>query len=188
MGQPVPLRIIDDGDGRLDEGDRIEWVGKQLHGPQSWFDNYSVHNVYLLSASPGAHARMTDRQPNASTGSTADLRRTLHLEQENLMIRLDQRQQKPGEEPDVWQWVKLTHADPAPFSTQFDLPDLAAGGGEATHTAQFPRHFQYRRFRDSSSTNVPADHVVDILLNGKLVKRANWSGRDEFNADRQGSV
>src|SRR6476646_1179657 len=109
-GKEVPFRIVGATGDRFGPGARIEWVGRQLHGPESWFDPFSVDNVYLLGASPGMHARMTEA--DAGTGAHAPLERRLHLEQENLMIRLDQEQQKPGEEADVWQWAKLTHLDP----------------------------------------------------------------------------
>src|SRR5690606_4079322 len=111
-GEDVPLRVVAAGE-RFADGDRIEWLGQRLHGPMSWFDAYSVENVYVLGAAPGPHARMRDEAPSGE--GRAALQRSLHLEQENLMIRLDQRQQEPGEEPDVWQWAKLTHVDPEPF-------------------------------------------------------------------------
>src|SRR5262249_34310917 len=126
QGKEVPIRIVGDHSGRFGPGARIEWLGRQLHGPESWFDPYSIENVYLLGAAPGTHPRMTEADHAA--GTPAPLERRLHLEQENLMIRLDQQQQKPGEESDVWQWAKLTHIDPAPFSASIDLPDLASRG------------------------------------------------------------
>jgi hypothetical protein len=109
-GRDVPIRI-DGADGRFGPGARVVWVGRQLHGPESWFDPFSVNNVYLLGAAPGSHARLADAVPDGAA-PRAPLERTLHLEQENLMIRLDQQQQKPNEESDVWQWAKLTHVDP----------------------------------------------------------------------------
>jgi hypothetical protein len=176
-GKEVPIRINDGGDGQFSDGDWIEWVGKPLHGPMSWFNAYSVNNVYLLSANSGSHLRLRDQPPAA--GASASLKRVLHLEQENMMIRLDQNQQKPGEEPDVWQWSKLTQADPAPFSTTFDLPDLANRGTNVTVRINL---------RGISTINVPAsdkprsieDHVVELTINGREIKRLSWSGRDEF--------
>src|SRR5690606_31698821 len=47
-GEEVPVRVIDGGDGRFDAGDRIEWIGLHLKGPESWNDPYSVNNVYVL--------------------------------------------------------------------------------------------------------------------------------------------
>src|SRR3954463_8276171 len=73
-GKEVPIRIIGDAAGRFAPGARIEWVGRQLHGPESWFDAFSVDNVYLLGASPDAHARMADADA-AAAGPRAPLER-----------------------------------------------------------------------------------------------------------------
>ena len=61
-GREVPIRVVGDSAGRFGPGARIEWVGRQLHGPESWYDPFSVDNVYLLGAAPGRHARMTDAE------------------------------------------------------------------------------------------------------------------------------
>jgi len=177
QGKPVPLRVVDNGNGRFDEGDRIEWIGERLHGPTSWFDSFSINNAYLLSASAGTHARLTDR---ASSGTrAASLQRTLHFEQENLMIRLDQNQQKPGEEPDVWHWAKLTHADPQPFTTEFDLADLAARGADASLRINVRGISTiYVMVQDKSAK--PRDHSLEVRVNGRLLKQLTWDGRDEL--------
>ncbi|MEZ5461097.1 C25 family cysteine peptidase [Dokdonella sp.] len=176
-GKEVALRVVDE-DGKFGPGDRVEWLGQQLHGPASWFNNYSINNVYVLSAADGSHMRMHDLE--AAGAGAAPLERTLHMEQENLLIRLDPSQHKPGEEPDVWQWVKLTHADPEPFSTRFDLPDLAS-----TRTADVRLRLN---FRGISKVAVPYklrgtpvdDHVLDVRVNGALLEQLRWNGRDEF--------
>lgn len=173
-GQPVPVRVVDGGDGRFDAGDRIEWVGQQLHGPQSWFNSFSVNNVYQLRVGDGTHARM--REIDVSETGTAQLERKLHFEQENLMMRLDQEQQKPGEEPDVWQWAKLTHADPAPFEVGFDLPDLARTNGKVDITLNM-RGLSRAPIQPSFEKIV--DHVVDVSLNGATPIRLSWNGRNE---------
>ncbi|MGA8278438.1 MAG: C25 family cysteine peptidase [Rhodanobacteraceae bacterium] len=180
-GKEVPIRIVGASDGRFAPGARIEWIGHRLHGPESWYDAYSTNNVYMLGAGAGPHARISDLQAPATTPkSTATLRRDLHLEQENLMIRLDQFQQKPGEEPDVWQWAKLTQVDPKPFSTTFDLPDLAARGPAVKLTLDF------RGLSDlgaSAKHAKPLDHTIEIRLNGKPLPKLAWDGRDEIRRD-----
>lgn len=173
-GKEVPVRVVAKGP-RFAEGDRIEWLGRQLHGPESWFDPYSVHNVYLLGAAPGAHARL--REDAAPANGNAPAKRQLHLEQDNLMIRLDQEQQKPGEEPDVWMWSKLTQVDPQPFEMSFDLPDLDLRGSEAVLRLNF------RGLSDITGTprkqTKPDDHVVYVVLNGRTLDPLRWNGRDE---------
>ncbi|MET0225669.1 MAG: C25 family cysteine peptidase, partial [Dokdonella sp.] len=174
-GNEVPLRVVAGGEHFAD-GDHIEWIGQPLHGPESWYDTYSVNNVYLLGAKPGTHARMRDA--DATAGGRAALERSLHIEQENLMIRLDQTQQKPGEESDIWQWAKLTQVDPKPFETNFDLPDLDA------HATTLSLTLNLRGLSDlppapKNKGAKPDDHVVEVLLNGHAVSTLHWNGRDE---------
>jgi hypothetical protein len=178
-GKDVPIRVVAAGT-RFADGDRIEWIGQALHGPESWYDPFSVNNVYLLGAAPGPHARMRDAAAEASTGR-AQLERQLHLEQENLMIRLDQTQQKPGEESDVWQWAKLTQVDPQPFETTFDLPDLDARGGVKL-TLNF-RGLSDLWAPNRSKTGKPDDHQVEISVNGRVLASPSWNGRDEVRRD-----
>ena len=176
-GKPVPIRVVDGGDGRFGDGDRIEFVGQPLHGPASWYDAYSVDNVYQLRVADGAHARMREDAPDPDARSVARLDRTLHFEQENLVIRLDQNLQKPGDEPDLWQWAKLTHADPAPFAMPFDLPDLAPGSGTVDVTLNL-RGLSIAPMRHDGPRI--DDHVAELSLNGERPIRFAWSGRDEF--------
>jgi hypothetical protein len=167
----VPIRVIDDGRGGFS---RIEWLGQRLHGPQSWFDQYSNNNVYLLGATPGAHARL--REIAAPSGGTpATLQRRMHFEHEELMIRLGNREMKPGEEPDVWQWAKLTPIDPQPFASDFDLADLRAAG-----TAQLTLDFRGESSIAGAAAPKPSDHRVEVYVNDKLVQTLDWDGRDEF--------
>lgn len=179
-GREVPIRIAGGTDGSFGEGSRIEWIGRQLHGPESWYDPFSIDNVYLLGAAPGRHARIADTEA-ATIGARAPLERMLHLEQENLMIRLDQQQQKPGEESDVWQWAKLTQIDPAPFSTDFDLPDLAARGDVAL-TVNF-RGLSELQAKATYKGERPEDHAVVVSVNGKPVTTLTWNGRDEIHRE-----
>ena len=174
-GHDVPIRVQARG-ARFSDGDRIEWIGRRLHGPESWFDPYSVDNVYVLGAAPGAHPRMRDL--DADRAGRPALERDLHLEQENLMIRLDQTQQKPGEESDVWQWAKLTQVDPQPFHTAFDLPDLDARGGRTTLTLDF-RGLSDLAQPPKRKGAKPDDHVVEIAINGHALAPLHWNGRDE---------
>lgn len=180
-GKDVPLHVVARG-ARFADGDRIEWIGRRLHGPESWFDPYSVNNVYVLGASPGPHARM--RVAEAHGEGRAALERSIHLEQENLMIRLDQAQQKPGEEPDVWQWAKLTHVDPQPFELRFDLADLDAHGGEARLALAFRGLSELPRPRKGKDDAAGIDdHVLELVLNGAPLATQQWTGRDEVRRE-----
>lgn len=184
-GEEVPIRVIAAGP-RFAAGDRIEWIGQPLRGPESWYDPYSINNVYLLGAAPGAHARMRDAQAPAG-GTAVGLERQLHLEQENMMIRLDQSQQKPGQESDVWQWAKLTQIDAKPFETRFDLPDFDKNGLHARAT-DLSLTLNFRGLSELNPPykykgDKPEDHAVEVLVNGKAVDTLRWNGRDEVKRD-----
>lgn len=173
-GREVPIRVLAHGE-RFADGDRIEWLGRQLHGPESWFDPYSRYNVYLLAAAPGAHARLREALAPAASGALAQ--RRLHLEQDNLMIRLDQEQQKPGEEPDVWMWAKLTHVDPRPFQMSFDLPDLDSRGGQLGLQLNLRGLSEIKNVPHDQAR--PPDHRVEVSINGRALDPLQWNGRNE---------
>lgn len=179
----VPIRIVGDSNGQFGPGSRIEWIGQPLHGPMSWYDQYSNANVYQLASAPGKHARMHEVGAGDSR-ATVTLRRSLHLEQDNLMLRLSQTDMAPGTEPDVWQWAKLTPVDPQPFTWNFDLPDLDVHAARATANATLTL-----AFRGVSNVLPPregkkaVDHVVDITINGKAVASQRWDGRGEKRMD-----
>ena len=175
----VPIRVVS-GDREFRDGDRIEWVGQALHGPQSWFDQYSSVNVYQLGAKAGNHARVKEIAAIAAPAKPVSLQRTLHIEQENLMLRVSNTEMKPGEEPDVWQWAKLTPVDAKPFAYTFDLPDFDAN---ASKRAMSSFTFDFRgmsNVRKQDGEEKAVDHVVEISVNGKPLQRLTWDGRDEW--------
>ncbi len=181
-GHEVPIRIAGDRDGKFAAGARVEWIGKPLHGPVSWFDPFSSFNAYILGASAGMHLRMHEFATAAPGKRAAALVRRVHLERQKLLVRLDQQTMKPGDEPDVWLWAKLTHIDQKPFALEFDLPDLARNARTGTSaTADL-------RFRGMSSVPKragervrPSDHVVELTLNGHALAPLDWNGRDEIH-------
>ncbi|TDR41106.1 peptidase C25-like protein [Tahibacter aquaticus] len=175
-GKEVPIRISGSG-ATLQPGDHIEWVGQALHGPLSWFDSYSTVNVYQLGSRSdgGAPARIVDASA-AHGGASAPLSRRLHLEQENLMIRLNQAHVKQWAEPDYWHWAKLTHVDPDPVQIDFDLPDLAARSGSVTFKLKFRGMSQITPL---GQPDKPLDHQVRVQLGGKPVAEFTWDGRAE---------
>lgn len=179
----VPIRVLGAKDGRFGAGARIEWLGQMLHGPESWFDPYSNVNVYQLGTAPGAHARLKEIAAPKAAGKPTRLIRRLHFERENLMIRLGNDQMKPGEEPDVFQWAKLTPIDPKPFAFAFDLPDADLSGHGLRH-AHVPLTLD---FRGESNVLTPPkgqakapDHVVEVSINGQRVQTLQWDGRGEI--------
>jgi hypothetical protein len=176
-GHEVPLRVVGDRDGKFTQGAHIEWVGEALHGPSSWFDTYTLDNAYILSAAPGTHSRL--RAANGGVGSPARLVRRAHFEQQNELIRLNRQTMKQGDEPDIWEWAKLTHVDAKPFTIDFDLPDLAAtdAAGKAVDMLLDFRGISY--IIKSKERAKPFDHVVEVQVNGHPTTVFNWDGRAE---------
>ncbi len=171
-GEMRPLHVDDGGDGRFGPGDYVRFYGERLHGPESWFDTYAVNNVYRLEIADTAPAAVN--APVIAAG-TAAIRRQVHLEQENLQIRLNNRDVEAGSEPDLWFWSKVTQIDPKPFSTTFSLPDLAQGNVDFTlgfrGMSRAPR-------RHGQPEPTIADHEVEVRINGELVDTAHFANRD----------
>ncbi len=174
-GQEVPIRVINQGGTGFGKGDRIEWVGQKLHGPESWSDPYSRVNVYELDAAPGQRLRYQPREAQAGLSKPAQLARHLHLEDDHLMIRLKTSQVKRGEQPDVWYWAKMTMVDPQPFTTRFDLPGMRLDA---------PNPSLKLAFRGLSTVRTPkgkaavSDHQINVVLNGKAIAQLAWDGED----------
>jgi hypothetical protein len=177
-GHEVPLRVVGDRDGKFAPGAHIEWVGEALHGPSSWFDTYTLDNAYILSAAPGTHARLRAATA-AGVGIPARLVRRAHFEQQNELIRLNRQTMKQGDEPDIWEWAKLTYVDAKPFTVDFDLPDLAATDAAGT-TVDMLLDFRGISYivpvKDAAK---PLDHVVEVQVNGRPATVLNWDGRAE---------
>ena len=178
----VPIRVIGTKDGRFGPGASIQWLGQMLHGPESWFDQYSNVNVYQLGVAVGAPARLREIPAPASntpgSGKPEPLIRHLHFERENLMIRLGGDQMKHGEEPDVFQWAKLTPIDPKPFSFGFDLPDAELSRASVPLTLDF--RGESNVLKPPKGQAKAPDHVVAVSINGKAVQTLQWDGRGEI--------
>jgi hypothetical protein len=180
----VPIRILGDRNGQFAPGSRIEWVGEALHGPASWYNQYSNVNVYQLGAAEGRHARMHEVAPG-NGGAVAPLMRRVHAEQDNLLLRLSQSEMKSSQEPDVWQWAKLTPVDAEPFTWNFDLADLdTRNAPRNTATAALTLDF-----RGVSSVLTPPggkkaiDHALEIAVNGRALPPQQWDGRGDKRLD-----
>ena len=181
-GVETALRVVDDGDGIFGPADRIEFVANLLHGPSSWFDTYSLNNAYVLSASGTPGKRVHDAPAAKHAGGRSRLERVAHHEEENLMIRLDQRRHRPGEEPDLWQWAKLTHADPKPAVAGFDLPDLRSAGSPVRLRLNF-RGMSVFYAPHAAKDKKPAEHSVKVSINDTELQIVQWDGLDEHEAD-----
>lgn len=177
-GQSRPLHVHDGGDGRFGPGDSLTFYGERLAGKQSWFDTYAVNNVYRLTITDAPVAPVASSASAATTPPPGDqtLRRHLHLEEENLQIRLSNKWVQPDEEPDLWHWAKMTQVDPEPFRAPFSLPGLAPDGMVRVELGF--RGLSEIRLRGIDIVK-PDDHVVEIMINDEAVQIARFETRDE---------
>lgn len=184
-GEPRPVRIEDGGDGRFGPGDRISFHAQRLHGPESWFDTYATNNVYRLDIDtddtrhPHPQVALVGADATRTGHGPASLRRQLHLEEENLQIRLSNRYVQAGSEPDLWFWAKLTQIDAEPFQSRFALPDL--GEGPVSVRLGFRGLSRINARRDQPPP--PPDHEVQISFNGQPVTTANFADRDRHEVE-----
>ncbi|MCP3957845.1 MAG: hypothetical protein GY719_08335 [bacterium] len=188
LGDPVPIWIEDGGDGVFSAGDYLELVAEHLVGEDAYFHEHSRFNVYRLRLDAETGARMTPRTGAAVTDTPRlPLRRNLHLEREELLLRLSGNEIRRTDNSEAWYWAKLTHIDRQPFSVELNLDDVAPTGGPVILRA----HFRGLSLQRRPIPDFP-DHVVEISLDGEPIGRAEWAGRDlhteklEISATRLG--
>ncbi len=184
---PVPIWVEDGGDGSLDPGDWIEFIGEHLAGEASYLNEHSRFNVYNLSFNAPHQERMTARLPTSGGTDTGDpaapdseadvhgyLRRQ-HLEQDLLILRLPA---SGGDQPEeLWYWARVVQNNREPFAQNLDLYDLAvAGGGNVELRLGFRG---WSRPRTKASPEI-ADHSVQVSVGGVQVATAEWNGTKPY--------
>ncbi len=179
-GRPVPIWLEDGGDGKLGPGDAIEWVAERPAGTRSTYDELLSENVYLLSFDTTSPARLsvppTVRYAGQSPGARPSLRRRVHLEPDELLLRFPVDRQVPVDElPELWYWARLTHIDPEPLRIPLDLDGIARVSGAALEL-----HLSLRGWSRPAFKPDPAwpDHRVEVRLAGKLLASAEWNQQD----------
>lgn len=173
LGEPVPLWVEDGGDGRLDRGDALVFVGTHLAGSRSHFNEYSPLNVFLLELDVAGAARMAvTPAPETCGEERVQLVSSRHLEQDLLRVRFPSRDDERNE---VWFWAKLTQIDPKPFVQSLQLDDLDPGAERSVRL----------RIRARGWSRLPAalaalaeDHRLEVRLNGRPIGAGEWDNRD----------
>jgi len=169
-GRDVPIWISCAARDSFEAGCWVEFVANPLTGPQASFGRHSDVNVYWLRCDGGG-LRMTEGQAGEPGTASLRLRRRRRFEVDRLMIRLAEEDVKDGEEPDVWFWAKLTHADRQPFGAALDLPGLA---GERAASTRW--RAQLRGLSEPDRTVGEPDHEISLSLAGAAVGSASWNG------------
>lgn len=171
-GKPVPVFVEDKGDGRFGPGDWVEFLGDHAKGEVSHSSEYSRYNAYVLRFDVDDPLRTAspDPRPGASAPQpVAPLRRTQHLEEDLLILRLPPA--KSAEPEEIWYWAKLVFGQE--FTTRIDVSDLDSRGGGPVGLRLHFRGWSEPGAKPSPET---PDHQVEVLLNGSPVGRSEWNG------------
>lgn len=199
LGAAAPIWVEDGGDGELGPGDAVIFAGDRLAGEHGYFNEYTSLNVYWLSdeaaadtaavAAPGSAGAPAARlrlgkgvaRPTSTPAPSAWQRR-IRREEDRLLLRYP----NAGlEDQELWYWQKLSYLDADQFEVPVDLSDLDAGpadpgaAGEAaegaiTITVEV-RGWSRPRSKPSAEF---ADHAVEVLWDGAVVGRREWSGTE----------
>ncbi len=189
LGEPVAIWVEDGGDAVFGPGDRFELVAERLAGEQSYFHPYAARNVYQVRFDRGPGRRMQRREVSrhgeeASLPAFLPTRRTLHFEEDRLLIRLSGREVKDEGDPELWYWSKLTHIDRDPFSIPLDLPSLdLASPSPVRMSAQFRGISQPSRRAKLAGDKAEVeavqlfDHEVQLALEERVLGKDSWDGK-----------
>ena len=174
-GREIPLRVTGQEDGVFDPGDRLEFLGRRARGEGTFFNAYSDAAVYWLAwgGLPGGRMIDQDGDPDAPGAEQAlSSRHLLHLEQDNLFVRLKDRDSDQG---DRWYWRRIDETQS--FAVTLPLADIATGaGGTATLRAML-HGFTY--------LSGDGDHRAVATLNGRTVIDTVWDGQRPCLAQAQ---
>lgn len=175
----VPISVEDGGDGVLGPGDGVVFAGDRLPGEHGYYNEYSNLNVYWLYASgtpaeggvsPLRVAAGMSR-PISSVGEGPSVwQRRIRREEDRLLLRY------PGaglEDQELWYWQKLSYLDTDRFEVDLDLSDLDVSPGGEIVLAIEVRGWSQPRVKPS--LDFP-DHAVEVLWDGEVVGRREWSG------------
>jgi len=167
-GQEIPILVEGTADGRLDEQDRIIFIGRHAEGDVSYFSIYTDYNVYWLSWGETAGVRFVPVN-GALGGSLPDTVRSaamqLHLEKESS--EYERFMSITDDEVDPWYWRDLRDRD----SFQLALP---------IDNARSDQPLAIRvGMRGSTWPPQSPDHHVNFFLNDEAIGSQLWDGQTQ---------
>ncbi len=178
-GQEVPVWVAGGGDGRFGPGDRIEFVGEQLRGHRSFYDEYTLLNAYRLTLGGPKGRRMTSPalpEAVARPAPPAQVEVESHMEENNFLVHFVGRMK---EAPEPRFWARLSHIDPEPFQHSLWLGRGRDDARPVALTAELRGWSDAGRSRGGT---LP-DHRVDLYYNGQLVGSGEWNGHDSHRIE-----
>jgi len=184
-GEPVPIYVHGDGDGRLDAEDYIEFYGVGPAGDYTHMSLYTLDNVYWLFEGDSPGLGLVDEDGGLIETDPALLEMplsydyTLHGETENWFERLPN---DTMQEQDVWFWDMVSASEQGikDFPLVLHSPDQ-----NSADTLYMKLGLQGL----SHHTAVDPDHHCLVYLNGALAGGSYWDGQHTylFNSEREGT-
>jgi hypothetical protein len=172
LGQPVPIRVDGEADGKLDPADRILFYG------EPWAGYYTSTNVYFLCQEsqpasrlgPAARWRSVDGTVNGSVPTAASFRSAKRAELNIVYWQL----MPNGAGKDHWFYKKTI----APSSNAYtlDLADPVNPTGAVSLKVRASLH-------GYTDTPQNPDHHSRVQLNGTTVSDSLWNGIVPFTHD-----
>ena len=198
----TPIWVEDGGDGLFGAGDSLLFAGDRLPGEHGYYNEYTSLNVYWLFDAPPATATAVaarlrtgiGRELSASIPAASGWQLRSRHEEDRLLLRYPN---AGVEDQELWYWQKLSYLDADRFEVAVDLADLdhapAASGGEAALSdAAHASHASPSdaaigvtvELRGWSKPRVKpspefADHAVEVLWDGAVIGRREWSGTEQ---------
>lgn len=159
-------------DGIFDPGDWFEFWGQRAGGESTHHHFYADASVYYLGLGGPYGARMVDEN-GAPTGggalAAAAFTDTLHLEDDNLFVRLKRRE---SDQTDRWFWKRIDQGDSLVLDV--NLPGLDAGSAVPISMAIRVHGYTY------IDDHPEPDHGVAASFNGHQLSSRTFDGQAPY--------
>lgn len=160
QGEPVPVQVYDGGDGFFGPGDSIGFVGRHLEGSNSWYNEYSRHNIYRLHM--GAPQQVSPAPKAPAKGPIIQ-----HLEQDILRVALPHT--TGTKQRERWYWQRITHLTGDSFSVRIQWADRPRAIRVALSGLS--------RDKNAAAAGEPQHRIV-IRLDGQVIGESTWNGQE----------
>ncbi|TET46720.1 hypothetical protein E3J62_03720 [candidate division TA06 bacterium] len=185
LGQPVPLYVHGDADGKLDEDDYLEFYGEGPRGDYTYFNMYATSNVYWLFVGDSLGLPMIEEDGGLLETDPAQLEMPtsydfdVHTEVDNWFERL------PNDtmvQQDMWFWDMVSASEQAIKDFPLDLPDPDLGSGDTVVVKLGLQGMSHHG-------DVNPDHHCLFYLSGALAGGTYWDGQHThvFSSEEEGT-
>ncbi len=168
--------FIDSGKKVFKQNDNLIFFSERLTGQHFYQHPLDDYNGYELSIGKKSSAyKKWQMKPSqiSKLPSCEYLSTTHHLEENNLLIRVNTQQYK--ETPELWYWKKISQINKEGFSVPLDFSQ-ARVQSDAYVTVAF------RGISTDKHAKELPHHEVQIFFNGQLVDTLNWQGKTQHKS------